>query len=53
MKISIVAIAHKGLIDEVLVFENAKEAEKKYHKLLEKFNFDEDDIQKFDDVETK
>ena len=53
MKISIVAIAHKGIIDEVLAFENAKEAEKEYHKLAREFNRFEDNIQLFDDIEIK
>ena len=53
MKISIIAIAHKGIIDEVLAFKDAKESEKEYHKLAKEFNRFEDNIQFFDDVEVK
>ena len=53
MEVSIIAIAHKGIIDEVLAFEDYYEARKKYLELKKGFNYDEDDPQHFCNVDVK
>ena len=53
MEVSIIAIAHKGIIDEVLAFEDYYEARKKYLELEKGFNYDEDDLQHFCNVDVK
>lgn len=53
MKISIIAIAYKGVIGEVQAFYDRKKAYQEMAKIHKGFNYDENDLQIFDDVEIK
>ena len=53
MKISIIAIIRKGIIDEILAFNNYKNAYQEMAKIHKGFNYHEGDLQIFKDIEVK